>query len=284
MKFVFKPYALYQMEGHTYCYTHQTSAKITHPPLIHFLETIAQQKLDLFTQEEIELLLQRYSLHHDSTLKFLMENLRILTWHDEEQFQNLYIFSDNAEVKEALTQEFFKHYGITVIVHDRPSSINKPKSLVLLFNEHYQEQHYKDLYSLPHLNDTFFITAFLVDKYLIIDNLYNKQKGVPCHFCNVNHLKTTAITSPEIQHFSWLIFYRQLLKGKENFFPATPLTVMNKHLVVYTLCQYIKRYLDPAAHELWHDNINEFWHVDLERNQIEKEAATHWELCHCMHA
>lgn len=252
--------------------------------MLDLLELMLQQRFDFLTEEEIKSLSDRYNLPYLPTLKFLKDDLSILVPHNEEQFQNLYIFSDNADIREALTQEFSKHYGINVFANTKLCPIDKPKSLVLLFRENYQEETYKDLYNSLDLQDTYLITAFLADKYLIIDNIYNKQQGVPCHFCAINQLKTVAMTSPELQGFSWLLFYRELLKNQANFLPASPLTVMNKHLTIYMLCKFIKRYVDPAARELWCDSVNEFWHVDLEQNKTEREAAIHWELCDCVNA
>jgi McbB family protein len=284
MKFIVKPYVLYHQDERRYCYTHRSSVKISHSSMVDLLEFMLQKKIDFLSEEDVKSLSERYDLPYQATLNFLKNDLAILASHNEEQFQNLYIFSDNADIRQALTQEFSKHYGLNVFASEKLCPIAKPKSLALLFSANYQEQAYKDLYHLPHPEDTYFITAFLADKYLIIDNIYNKQMGVPCHFCAINQLKAVAMTSPELQGFSWLLFYRELLKNKASFCPASPLSVMNKHLTIYILCKFIKRYVDPSSRELWCDSVNEFWHADLEQNKIEREAAIHWELCDCVNA
>lgn len=284
MKFLVKPFVLYHTPSHCYCYTQHASAKIIHPNLVKWLEWILQQGIHELDEIEIKQACELFNLVYEAVIHFLGEHLRILVKQDENRFQYLYILTDNQVIQTAMTEEFSKHYGLCVYNKIDFSPIKTEKSLILLFNQQYNEWQFKNLYSLSDVADTYFISSFLADKYLIIDNIYNKKKGVPCHFCGINQLRTTTQTSPDIQDFSWLMFYRQLLKDSSPLIPAIPFTRLNEALVIHSLGRFIKQFVDPHSRYLFHDQVNEFWHIDLERNHLEREASMHWLLCDCVNA
>ncbi len=283
MSFIVKPFVIYNIASYSYCYSSHTSAKITNDNLLQLLQHLLQKNTHELQKQEFEQLAMQYHLQSDVVLRFLVEDLRVLSLKNEDRFQYLYIMSDNSYVQDALCDEFSRHYGLTVIPQMDFSPITTEKSLIVFFNQEYKEHEFKKLYDLSHSPDSYFVTSFLADKYLVIDNIYNKNKGAPCHFCGTEQLRTTAVTSPDITHFGWLVFYRQLLKGGFTSFPSAPLTMLNKALVTYSLGKFIKQFIDPFSYELYQDHINEFWHVNLDKNKIEKEPAMHWHLCECLH-
>jgi len=283
MKFIVKPFSLYQTSTSSYCYTPQASAKLTNSNLVNLLRYVQTNHIDYLQQAELEQLTQQFGLESTPVMKFLIEQVKILLIHDEQRFKHFYLMSDNKNIQAVLFEEFSKHYGLNVIKKDDFNPIKTPQSLVLLFNQAYTESQFKQLYQLDCPADTYFISSYLADKYLIIDNIYNKDKGVPCHFCGLNHLRTTVTTSPDVQNFSWLVFYRNLLKEGLNIIPSPPVTVLTEAFIVSALGKFLKQFLDHSTRELLQDNTSEFWHIDLEKQRFEKEAAIHWPLCECLH-
>jgi McbB family protein len=281
--FIVRPFVIYNAASSYYCYSNQTSAKITNDNLLQLLQHLLQEKTHELTKQELEQLAAQYNLNGDVVRRFLVESLRILSSKNEERFQYLYIMSDNHYIQQALSDEFSRHYGLTVIPKMDFSPITTEKSLIVFFNQEYKEHEFKKLYSLSNHSDSYFVTSFLVDNYLIIDNIYNKNKGTPCHFCGTNQLRATTLTSPDISYFNWLVFYRQLLKGGFVSFPAAPMSMLSRALTTYSLGKFVKQFIDPFGRELYQDNISEFWHVNLDKNKVEKESAMHWHLCECYH-
>ncbi len=286
-KFFVKPFNLYKTSQHYYFYRKDSSAKIsaTTYDLLHDIKKNYTYKI---TENQMQELFGRDQQTQQDG-KFLIEELRIFDeWNSlRSRFESMYIISDNPVVSQQLAEEFGKGYDIKKIVEmdiDTLTEIDDSKVLVVIFQEYYQKERMHALFSLlANKPETQIINSYLINHYLILDNIYSPQSGHPCHFCNLEHVTNLGRSTNNAGLTTWQTFIQSTRNNGEEIIPATPLRNIEKNLVAYYLWQGVDKFINPHYYRvLFASDLNVYTVIDLISNEKIQKPASFAEQCECL--
>ena len=246
--------------------------KISSAPLAKILTLLKERKPLEISETELTQLADTCGVDPQALINTLMNKLSLIRPVTARKFQTIYINSDDAIIADFLQDAFNKEYRVELVASDFIEY--HAKSLVIFYRANYSHNDFKILYQkLP--NDVCIVTAGIVHKILIIDNLYYRGSGLPTHFSNFNNLLAGIHSNLSITKNNWLLFYRSLMQGRSEKFPDPDINLCQKGFITHSLFQFASQFTDFWNIPMTLDNINWFWHVDLTGLNVFKEIAIH---------
>lgn len=270
--YVINEYQLITAASEVYLSNFNIGAKIPNPKLIQLLTAMKEFKKSECSEEQLNALAAEFQVDLSSLKKILIEKLCVLKPMLIQKIPLIYINSDDSIVSKMLQETLEKNFSVQVVaetVHTFAS-----ESMVIFYRTNYSHHDYKNLYQNLGEN-VYLITAGVLHKILIIDNLYIVGSGLPTHFSNLHQLMAYLNSDIPATKNNWLLFYRELIKNSLDTFPNPEINSCQRGYVAYCLYQFISQYTN-----LWNaptplDQINCFWQADLTTFTVHSEAALH---------
>lgn len=270
--YIINDYQLIETESQLYLSNYGKGAKISNQNLAAILATLKQQERLEITPEALEKLANSYDIDTEALKKLLITQLQVLKPAQSRKFPAIYINSDSTLVADLLEETLSKHYQCFKVSEEWTEF--KANALVIFYRKNYSHADYKKLYRTL-AEDVYLITAGVLHKLLIIDNLYLKGSGLPTHFSNLHQLLTYLQSDIPATKNNWLLFYRELIKQNIEEFPDPELNACQEGYIAYCLYQFVSQFTHLWGAPMTLDKINWFWQADLTNFSIHQEVALH---------
>ncbi|TAL61385.1 MAG: hypothetical protein EPN84_08050 [Legionella sp.] len=270
--YVINDFQLIAAAADVYLTNFNIGAKIPNPKLVQILNTLQQFPLFECTEAQLEELATEFQVDITALKKVLIEQLNVLKPLLHQKIPQIYINSDDPLITDILNDTLAKEFKIEVL-NTQPQSYTK-NALLLFYRQNYSHNDFKTLYQ--HLNeDVYLVTAGVLHKLLIIDNLYLVNSGLPTHFSNLHQMLAYLHSDIPATKNNWLLFYREIVKNGTDQFPDPQINSCQRAYIAYCLYQFVSQYT-----KLWNaptpmDQINCFWQADLTTFSVHSEAALH---------
>jgi McbB family protein len=269
--YVIDDYQLIESKTEVFLTNFSKAVKISSHALNKILNELKQQEKMQISEEALKNLAATHAVNLDVLKNILLHQLKILKPLMSRKFSTLYIDTDDALISELLGNTFNQHYICRIV--EKPMVL-EPYSLVIFYRNNYSNADFKEVHArLP--NKVYLITAGLVHKLLIIDNLYFKNSGLPTHFSNFHQLITYFKSDIPATKNNWLLFYRELLKNNYESFPNTQVNDCQRGFIAYGLYQFTSQFTHFWGPAMTLDKINWFWQIDLTNFTVHQEVAVH---------
>ncbi len=285
MRFALKKFDLFKNkredgEG-ALLYTPEISAHIKNQNLVRLLEDIKESNVLEIDESLLNNIIEKHDLDPIAVKKYLVNELELISMFNEVRFNKLFINSDNKQVNDALVNYFSRGYGLKTYSEIDSQEVTAD-SIVLVFNSVYSPKKIIDIYTLCKQKNSWVITAYIANHYLVIDNIFNANKGVPCHFCNFNRHQNIVASKNNLKKTSWINFCRRAITEDIHVLPAINLTHIECGLITYWLAKSIKNFIDPRSYYLLMNEISRYSWVNLTTGEMNQEQAVHWSCCDCL--
>jgi McbB family protein len=265
-------YQLIKAGDSLYLGNYGIGAKISNQKLATILENIKKQAKLEISEQQLTVLSESHHINVEQLKDVLINKLNILQPRSTRKFGKIYISSDDDIITEFTNDSLSKEYDVQIVNPDFNQYENK--SLVLYYRNNYSHGDFKTLYQdLP--ENVYLITAGIIHKILIIDNLYFKGSGLPSHFSNLNNLLACVHNDISITKNNWLLYYRQIMKENVDQFPNPEVTQCQRGYIAYCLQKFASQFTNFWKLPTTLDEINWFWNVDLTSFSVNREVAIH---------
>ncbi|MBV9575540.1 MAG: McbB family protein [Gammaproteobacteria bacterium] len=270
--YVINDYQLINVASNLYIINDGKGAKISHQHLIKILNILQQQDKLEITEEALAELAQQYQIDLTKLKTLLITQLNVLKPMLARKFPLIYIDTDDLFIANMLKNSLEKEYRIAL--PENSHSDFSSESLIIFYRQNYTHDDFKQIHHNL-ADNSYLITAGVIHKLLLIDNLYFNHSGLPTHFSNLHQLNAYLYSEMPAPQNNWLLFYRDIVKNNQNNFPDPALNACQKGYIAYCLYQFVSQYTN-----LWNpptplDQINWFWHVDLTTFNVHSEVAIH---------
>lgn len=265
-------YQLIKAGDSLYLGNYGIGAKISNQKLANILENIKKQDKLEISEQQLTVLSESHHINVEQLKDVLINKLNILQPRSARKFGKIYISSDDDIISEFTNDSLSKEYDVQIVNPD--FNQYDDKSLVLYYRNNYSHGDFKTLYQdLP--ENVYLITAGIIHKILIIDNLYFKGSGLPSHFSNLNNLLACVHNDISITKNNWLLYYRQIMKENVDQFPNPDVTKCQRGYAAYCLQKFASQFTNFWKLPTTLDEINWFWNVDLTSFSVNREVAIH---------
>lgn len=270
--YVINEYQLVSLASDVYLTNFNLGAKIPNPKLIQLLSALKQFEKSQCSENQLISLACEFQIDLSALKKVLIEQLNILKPMLEQKIPLIYINSDDSMIATILKETLDKEFTVEVVPEETRTYQND--SMLIFFRKNYSHSAYKTIYqNLP--ENVYLVTAGVLHKLLIIDNLYLCGSGLPTHFSNLHQLMTYLNSDIPATKNNWLLFYREMIKNSMDQFPDPQINSCQRGYIAYCLYQFISQYTN-----LWNtptplDQVNCFWQADLTNFTVHSEAALH---------
>jgi McbB family protein len=265
-------YQLIKAGDSLYLGNYGIGAKISNQKLASILENIKKQDKLEISEQKLTVLSESHHINVEQLKDVLINKLNILQPRSARKFGKIYISSDDDIITEFTNDSLRKEYDVQIV--NPEFNQYDDKSLVLYYRNNYSHGDFKTLYQdLP--ENVYLITAGIIHKILIIDNLYFKGSGLPSHFSNLNNLLACVHNDISITKNNWLLYYRQIMKENVDQFPNPEVTQCQRGYVAYCLQKFASQFTNFWKLPTTLDEINWFWNVDLTSFSVNREVAIH---------
>lgn len=270
--YIINDYQLIETDLQLYLSNYGKGIKIPSPTLAAILVALKNQTRLEISQNELAALANAHGVEMDVLKKVLISQLNVLKPMQARKFPAIYINSDD-ELVAQLLQDTLKQDYLCEIVPSVQHHYTTP-SLVLFYRQNYSHTDFKTLYQQLQ-PEVYLITAGVMHKLLIIDNLYVKGSGLPTHFSNLHQLIGYLKGDIPATKNNWLLFYRELVKQQVDQFPDSPVNACQRGYIAYSLLQFASQFTQLWGAPTPLDKINWFWQVDLSHFTVHQEVAVH---------
>ena len=270
--YVINQYQLVALSSDVYFINSNIGAKIPNPKLAQILTALKQFKKYECTEEQLSALAAEYQVDLITLKRVLIEQLNVIKARLEQKIPLIYINSDDALVTSILQETLDKEFNVEVLAEEVQQFQND--SMVIFYRHNYSHAGFKTLYQNLGEN-VYLVTAGVLHKLLVIDNLYIAGSGLPTHFSNLHQLMAYLNSDIPATKNNWLLFYREIIKNSMEQFPDPDINSCQRAYIAYCIYQFVSQYTN-----LWNtptplDQINCFWHADLTSFTVHTEAALH---------
>lgn len=274
-------FSLHKANGNDYIQSKKISAKLKHPGLSRFLNHLLTHEIVKLSQAEFTTLAGDFQIDSMALQDFLISQSGLFKINlSDDVFSDL-VFFGHEDVSKQLTQAFSGNGNLSIHHYNEIKNINTANTILVYFAPSLNTKEIRRFYDSSENENNYLITAYLLSEYLIIDNIYSKKSGLPCHFCHSERLKLNGDLIPGGQKKSWLGYYREMMRENNNVLFEPKLPGIYSGYIAYTLFQFIRRLVDPFCPEWHYDQYTHFWHIHLDKMQITKEAGSFWPYCSC---
>ena len=270
--YIINDYQITSIKSDIYIHSDSKAAKISNQILRQILSELQQKdRLELSEQDLLQLA-NKYQLDSEQLKKILINQLDILRPLLSKKFSNIYINTNDNVVSAPLNDSLKDRYNVHVVPEQY---IDYAKgSLVIFYRSNYSSHDFQKLYHhLP--DDVYVVTAGIIHKILLIDNLYFNGSGLPTHVSNLHQLMAFLNSELPATKDNWLLFYRSMVKNNVDVFPEPKINACQQGFVAYSLYQFVSQYTNFWKSPTPLDQINWFWHVDLTSFNVHHEVAIH---------
>lgn len=270
--YVINEYQLVALSSEVYLTNSNIGAKIPNPKLAKILTTLKQFKKSECSEEQLVTLAKEFQVDLISLKKVLIQQLNVLKPMLEQKIPLIYINSDDSMITKLLHDTLEHEFTVEILAEeDRTFQSN---SMVIFFRKNYSHSAFKTLYQNLG-EDVYLVTAGVLHKLLIIDNLYVLGSGLPTHFSNLHQLMAYLNSDIPATKNNWLLFYREMIKNSLDQFPDPEINSCQRGYIAYCLFQFISQYTNLWGSPTPLDQINCFWQADLTQFTVHSEAALH---------
>lgn len=280
-QYMFKDFDLFpdKHEGALF-YSPEISAHLENKNLISLLQEIKNNKINYTKDSTLNGLIEKFNLQNTTVKKYLSQELRILAMLEDDRFGSLFLNTDDISIQNTLHEYFAGRFGVKLFSQLDETVLND-KSLIFMFNSIYWPDDFDKAYRLAQKYQAWVITAYVANHYLVIDNIYNPQKGMPCHFCNFNRHQNLVMSKNTLKTTAWTNYARRaLLEGIESL-PAMRFTAVEKGLMTFWLAKQIRNFINPHAVSLSLQEVSCYTWINLISGEMNQEQAVHWLDCPC---
>lgn len=265
-------YQLVTLPSDVYLTNSAIGAKIPNPKLTKILDALKQCEKSQCSEMQLNALASQYEVNLITLKKVLIEQLNVLKPIPTQKIPRIYINSDDALITDILLETLEKEFTVHVVSEETRDFQND--SMVLFFRQNYSHTAFKTVYQNLGEN-VYLVTAGVLHKLLIIDNLYYAGSGLPTHFSNLHQLMAYLNSDIPATKNNWLLFYREIIKNSLEQFPNPQINSCQRGYIAYCIYQFMSQYTN-----LWNtptplDQVNCFWQADLTTFTIHSEAALH---------
>lgn len=265
-------YQLVEVSSQLYLCNDSKGAKISSAKLADVLKHLLQQPHLEISAEELNQLALSHSVDAEQLKTVLITQLEVLKPSLSRKFTQLIINSDDDQVAHLLQLSFAKEYNVKCVPTDYYHY--EAGTLLIFYRKNYSNPDFKKLYH--HLSpDVHVITAGVVHKLLIIDNLYFQGSGLPTHVSNLHQLMAYLHSDIPATKNNWLLYYRTMVKNRADEFPDSEINACQQGYVAYSLYQFASQFTNLWRKPTTIDQVNWFWHVDLTTFNLHREVAVH---------
>ena len=270
--YLINDYQLTSIQSDLYIYTDSKAAKISNQILRQVLSDLQQKDKLEMSEEDLEQLAHQYQINMEQLKTILITQLNVLRPLTSKKFTNIYLNIDDALVSMLLKDSFTDRYQVHVVPTNYTDYASG--SLVVFYRNNYSSRDFKRLYHhLP--DDVYVITAGIIHKILLIDNIYFNHSGLPTHVSNLHQLMGFLNSDLPATKDNWLLFYRSMVKNNVEEFPEPKINTCQQGFVAYSLHQCMSQYTHFWKAPTPLDQINWFWHIDLTNFSVHREVAIH---------
>lgn len=281
MEYTFKEFELLpdKNEGALF-YSPETSAHLKSQSLIDMLKELKANKMDRILDSTLNRLIEKYNLQNTSIKEYLSNDLKVMALLEKDRFEKIFFGSNDAEISNILHESIPPRYGVKMLSW-LDENLMDAKSLIVIFNNRYWPADFDKAYQLAKKHNAWVITAYIANHYLIIDNIYTAQKGVPCHFCNFNRHQNLVLSKNNLKKTSWINFTRRAMAEDVTALPGIRFTPVERGLVAFWLTKMIKNFISPHGMTMTVQDVTCYTVVNLMTGEMNKEQAVHWLVCQC---
>lgn len=270
--YIINDYQINTIKSDTYIHSDNKAAKISNQLLRQILSELQQKDKLQVSEDELLQLASQFEINLEQLKKILINQLDILRPLMAKKFSTIYINVNDNLVSTLLKDSLKDRYNIEVVPEDFVHYLSG--SLVIFYRSNYSSRDFKRLYHhLP--DDVYVVTAGIIHKILLIDNLYFNRSGLPTHVSNLHQLMAYLNSELPATKDNWLLFYRSMVKNNVDEFPEPKINPCQQGFVAYALYQFVSQYTHFWASPTPLDQINWFWHVDLTSFNVHREVAIH---------
>lgn len=270
--YVINEYQLVALPSDVYLTNFNIGARIPNPKLVKILNVLKQLDKSECTEAQLNSLAGEFQVDLTALKKVLIEQLNVLKPMLEQKIPLIYINSDDSLITNIIQETLVKEFKVEVVAEEIQNFQNE--SMVIFFRKNYSHSAFKTLYQNLGEN-VYLVTAGVLHKLLIIDNIYVNGSGLPTHFSNLHQLIAYLNSDIPATKNNWLLFYREMIKSSLEQFPDPEINSCQRAYIAYCIYQFISQYTN-----LWNtptplDQINCFWQADLTNFTVHSEAALH---------
>ena len=270
--YLINDYQIQAIKSETYFFSDNKAAKIPHQALREILSALQLQEKFEIKEDELVLLAEKHQIEIEQLKKILINQLDVLKPLLVRKFLTIYINANDQKISSMLNDTLKDSYNVQVVPEDYMEF--STGSLVIFYRTNYSSPEFKTLYhQLP--DDVYVVTAGIMHKILVIDNLYFNGSGLPTHVSNLHQLMAFLKSDLPATKDNWLLFYRSLVKNNIEVFPEPQINSCQQGFIAYSLYQFISQYTHFWKAPTTLDKINWFWHVDLTSFNVHQEVAVH---------
>lgn len=239
--------------------------------LLNMLIAFQGQRL---SHEELIKLCKVAKLDVTQVLPMLTGKLNLLQKLSQTGIQKLALDVENKSLHDGLLREFSMITEV-IPVSDVEHCYGDASVLMLCVRDRYDDISFEP--AIRQLaNEQYFISAGVVNKTFHIDNLYSPVSGLPSHFSNLYQIKQVTRSGITLEQDNWLLFYRKMCQLGVDQLPVQAPSIAEQGLILFHLCQFIKRILDPFSSDVMpYDSCQDFWAINLISGLVTKEVAVH---------
>ena len=270
--YIINDYQLIQTASELYLSNYHKGVKIPSSALAAILHALKQQEKLEISEEQLTWLAEMHHIDFSSLKKVLMNQLNILKPMQSKKLPKLYINSDDALISELLLSTLAIEYACEVVA-ESTYDVQGP-AMFIFYRKNYSSAAFNTLYQQLQ-KDVYLITAGMVHKLLIIDNLYLKESGLPSHFSNLHQLTAYLNSDIPTTKNNWLLFYREIFNRQLDAFPEPIVNACQRGYIAYALHQFVSQFTNLWGAPMLLDKVNWFWHVDLCSFSVHQEIAIH---------
>jgi len=270
--YVINEYQLVSVSTTVYLTNASIGAKIPNTQLAQLLEALKKFPKAECTDEQLTALAAEFQVPLPALKKVLIEQLNILKPMLIQKIPMIYINSDDSLVTSVLAETLEQEFSVQVVAEDH--SNYQQNSMVIFYRKNYSHESFARIYQNL-TEDVYLVTAGVLHKLLIIDNLYVIGSGLPTHFSNLHQLMAYLNSDIPATKNNWLLFYRQMVKNSLDKFPDPQINSCQRGYIAYCLYQFISQYTNLWGAPTPMDQVNCFWQADLTNFSVHSEAALH---------
>lgn len=266
-------YQIIDIENDLYIFHKTKAAKVSHQTLLAIIENLKTFKSYRISEQELSDVACFHNTSLESLKKVLINQLDLLRPLHKRDFKCIYLNVDNSLIGNLIADSLSKYAEVEVVNHDFKNY--KKNSLILFYRNSYVSEEFRNIYSnLP--ENTYLVTSGIINKLLIIDNIYYHGSGLPTHESNLHQFYKYLDTELSATKDNWLLFYRNIVKKNGTNFPEPLIDACEQGLVAFYLTKFIQQFSSVWTNPLiTTDELDWFWHIDLTHGYLTKEVAIH---------
>lgn len=270
--YVINDYQLVTVASQIYLTHYDKGAKISSDILADILQALQKQTKLEISAEDLATLALQHRIDVEALKKVLINQLNILKPAAEKKFPLIYINADDANIALTLQTTLATNYSVEIVPETTLDFAEH--SLVIFYRKNYSSTDFNRLQQQVN-NHVYLITAGVLHKLLIIDNLYFNGSGLPTHTSNLHQLMTYLRSDISTTKNNWLLLYRDMMGNAVDQFPEPHINACQQGYIAYCLYQFAAQFTHLWKTPTPFDQINWFWHVDLTSFNVHREVAIH---------